>query len=115
MIPTPAAVAVPLQTDTHGTIRIANTRITLESIIYAYQRGDTPEQIVEGFPPLNLADVFAVIAYYLSQRDEVEGYLQRQERSAAEIRRDIETHHPDMLTLQAKGRVHLHETKRTDE
>lgn len=65
----------PLRTDRHGTIRVGGTRVTLDSVIGAYKRGDSPEEIAEGFPGLALADIYAVIAYYLAHRDEAEAYF----------------------------------------
>lgn len=65
----------PLRTDDHGTIRVGGTRVTLDSVIGAYKRGDSPEEIAEGFPTLELADVYAAIAYYLSHRGEAETYF----------------------------------------
>ena len=65
----------PLRTDEHGTIRVGGTRVTLDTVIGAYKRGDSPEEIAEGFPTLELADVYAAIAYYLSHRSEAESYF----------------------------------------
>ncbi len=90
MIATPIAINVPLRTDEDGAIRVAGTRVLLEVVISAHLRGDTPEQIVEGFPTLKLADVYTVIAYYLSHRDEVDEYIQQVEREGERIRQDVE-------------------------
>jgi uncharacterized protein (DUF433 family) len=90
MIATPVAMDVPLRTDKDGAIRIGNTRVLLEVVIGAHQRGDTPEQIVEGFPTLNLADVYAVIAYYLSHQNEVGEYIQQVEGAGEAIQRKFE-------------------------
>jgi hypothetical protein len=59
-------------------------------VIEAYQGGATPETIVQWFDSLRLADVYAVISYYLNHKPEVEDYLQRREEVAAEVRRKIE-------------------------
>ena len=47
-----------LQMDETGTIRVAGTRITLDTLIGAYKRGDTPQEICEGFPDLG-GDLFS--------------------------------------------------------
>lgn len=111
MIPTPAAIDIPLRTDEDGVIRIGNTRITLQTIVAAYQRGDTPEEIMEGFPSLKLADIHALISYYLSYQPEVDDYVRQQDAQVKQIKSDIEQNHPEMLHGQAKFRALLDEKK----
>jgi uncharacterized protein (DUF433 family) len=81
---------LPLRADEHGSIRIGNTRVLLELAIRAYQAGLSAEQIAERFDTLELADIHAVIAYYLRHRPQVEDYMQRRQAEAEEIRRRIE-------------------------
>jgi uncharacterized protein (DUF433 family) len=66
---------VPLREDDGGAIRVGPTRVTLEVVLSRYKQGDTPEQIVEAFDTLQLADVYSVIGYYLRHQDEVDSYL----------------------------------------
>lgn len=56
----------------------------------AFERGATPEEIAQDYSAVSLADVYAVIAYYLRHRDEVAKYLQARAREHAELRREIE-------------------------
>jgi uncharacterized protein (DUF433 family) len=81
---------VPMQIDANGAVRVGATRVTLESVVHAYREGNTAEEIVEQFPTLSLADVHAVIAYWLTHQIEVEEYLRAREAEADELRRDIE-------------------------
>lgn len=85
-----AAEPIPLAVDPHGTVRVGGTRLTLETLLDAFKKGDSPRQIVEAFPGLELADVYAVIAYYLRHRLDVEAYLQAQEAKAIEVRNEID-------------------------
>ena len=39
-------VRVPLRVDSSGAVRVGNTRVALLSVLTAFQRGETPEQIV---------------------------------------------------------------------
>jgi uncharacterized protein (DUF433 family) len=87
------AQAIPLRWK-DGIIYMSNTRIPVDTVIYAYQRGDTPERIVEGFPTLKLADVYAVIAYYLEHREELDVYLRDAEARAEAIVQENERRHP---------------------
>jgi uncharacterized protein (DUF433 family) len=66
---------IPIETDEDGAIRIGNTRVTLETLASAFNNGSTAEEIVYQFPVLNLADVYAVITYYLRNKDVVEKYI----------------------------------------
>ena len=104
-------VNVLLPEDEHGVIRVGNTRVTLETVIHAFQRGETPEQIVDDFDVLNLADIYGVIAYYLQNRDEVDEYVRRAEAEAKEMRRDIEARDPDLAGLRERLQKRLEEKK----
>ncbi len=84
----------PLRTDQHGTIRVGGTRVTLDSVIGAYKRGDSPEEIAEGFPVLALADVYAAIAYYLSHQSEAEAYLAKGRAEGEKALRKLEELRP---------------------
>jgi uncharacterized protein (DUF433 family) len=84
------AVSVPLRVDPDGTIRVGDSRVLLEIVIGEFERGASPEAIVHGYDTLNLADVYAVIAYYLSHREEVAAYLLRREKEAAALRQKVE-------------------------
>lgn len=84
-----ATITVPLR-DTDGVLRIGQTRVTLDSVIYAFRDGASVEEIVSLYPSLNLPEVYAVIAYYLGNQDRVDAYIAEQERLADEIREEVE-------------------------
>jgi uncharacterized protein (DUF433 family) len=77
-----------LRLDESGTIRIGASRVTLDTLIGCYQRGETPEQIRSGFPTLPLADIYAAIAYYLRHQGELDAYLDQRQREAEQFIRD---------------------------
>ena len=81
---------VPIRVDSGGAVRVGPTRVTLRTVLGSYKRGESPEEIVESFPTLKLADVYSVIGYYLNHQVEVDAYLQQAERDAAESWRKIE-------------------------
>jgi len=80
---------VPLQTDDNGVMRVGGTRVSLESVVYAYREGATAEQIVEDFPSLDLADVHLVISYYLRHFEDVNAYLAQQRRETDALKTRI--------------------------
>lgn len=82
--------APPLQLDADDVVRVGGTRVTLDSIVSAFRDGASAEEIVQQFPSLALADVYAVIAYYLSHKSDVERYLDSRRERAMRIRADNE-------------------------
>ena len=65
----------------HGGYYIAGTRISLDSVVYAFNRGDSPERILEEFPLLDKASrVYGAIAFYLDHKVEIDKYLVETER-----------------------------------
>ncbi len=85
---------IPLWKDETGDYRIAGTRVLLDLVIHAFQDGATPETIVQRYESLKLADVYAVIGYYLSHQDEVDAYLSKREDEAETLRQEIEAVQP---------------------
>ena len=77
---------VPLRTDVDGVVRVGETRVTLDSVILAFKEGAAAEEIVSQYPGLGLAEVYAVIGYYLQQRPEVEAYLSQREQFTQKVR-----------------------------
>ncbi len=82
---------IPLQTDEYGTVRVGKTRVRLDTVIYAFKQGYTPEEIVLHYDALSLPDVYMTIAYYLNHQESVEQYLQQQLEEAEALRREIES------------------------
>jgi len=90
---------IPMAVDKDGMVRIAGTRITLDTIVGFFQRGDTPEEIFDGFPSLSLADIHTVIAYYLRHREMVDAYIAENRRIAVEAMREYEAKFGPMPTI----------------
>ena len=57
---------------------VADSRISLDSVVYAFLEGLSPETIsVECFPALSLEQVYGAITFYLANRCEIDKYLQQ--------------------------------------
>ena len=89
-----AAQPPPLVEDELGVIRIAGSRVSLESVVIAFDRGASPEEIVDSFPTLDLAGVYATITYVLQNRPRVDEYLQRREAETERLRAEVEARFP---------------------
>ena len=77
---------VPLAADRDGVMRVGNTRVTLATVVAAFREGATAEEIVQQYPSLRLADVYAVIGYYLRHQPEVDAHLKQRQHLASEVR-----------------------------
>jgi len=85
-------------------IRVAGTRVGIETLLRDYQEGASPEEIVLRYPTLSLEQVHATITYYLANREEVDRYLKqvrhRQEEGWREQQRQ-----PSEFVLALRARL----------
>jgi len=81
---------VPLAVNADGVIRVAGTRVTLETVAHAFERGATAEEIVQQYPGLALADVYAVLGYILRHQAKVAAYLDQRAAECSTIREENE-------------------------
>lgn len=91
----------------NGAYRIAGTRISLDSVVYAYNRGELPEQIVQSFPILTLEQVHGAIAFYLSNREMIDEYLIKQEIEFEKKRQETRAKDPKFYARFAKLREEI--------
>ena len=67
--------ASPYVEEREGGLYIRETRVSLDSVVIGFQRGESPEQIVRSFPTVNLFQAYGAIAYYLENQGVVDAYL----------------------------------------
>ena len=91
-----------LREDSTGGWRIGETRVLVELVLRAFQDGATPEAIAQRYPSLGLADVYAVVAYYLRHQDEMQSYLAKRELHAEETRKQIDTSQGDLAEVRSR-------------
>ena len=84
MLLVPETTSIPLAPDALGVIRVAGTRITLDTVVETFLDGATAEAIQEQYPSLDLSDIYAVISYYLRHQREINDYLRVRQAAAAE-------------------------------
>jgi uncharacterized protein (DUF433 family) len=84
----------PLRVDEVGAVRVGKSRVSFDLVVEQYENGMTPEDMVRAYDTLELADVHAVIAFYLRHKNEVRAYLKRREGEAETLRAKIEAERP---------------------
>jgi uncharacterized protein (DUF433 family) len=75
-----------VRVDENGAFRVSATRVSLDSVVYAFLQGHSAETIQQQFSSLSLEEIYGAIAYYLANREEVDRYLERQERLWQDLR-----------------------------
>lgn len=94
-----------ISTDSHGVMRVAGTRISLDSIVIGFQQGQSPEELQRNFPSLTLEHVYGAIAHYLGCREEVDEYLQRQQSRWGKLRSQSEQRPSDVVERLRQQRI----------
>lgn len=84
--PSLSSDALPIQEDGDGVLRVGDTRVTLDVLVEAFDEGATPEEIVQQYPTVQLADVYSVVAHLLRHRPEVDAYLARRRAQSGGVR-----------------------------
>jgi uncharacterized protein (DUF433 family) len=94
-----------------GNYYVAGTRVSADSIVHAFRRGESPETICQDFELLTLEEVYGTIAHYLANQAEIDAYLIRQGEKWAEGKRAAEPL-PDRLRERLmRAREELHTTR----
>jgi uncharacterized protein (DUF433 family) len=96
---------IPMATDVDGAIRVSATRVTLDSILLAFNDGATTEEIAQQYPTVPLADIYHLIGYCLRHAAEVEEYLRRRQRESHELQQQNEARwRPDGVRQRLQSR-----------
>ncbi len=84
---------VPLTLWDDGSIRVKGTRLLIDMIVGAHNRGECPEEIFESFPSevYTVADIYSIIGYYLQNKSKIDNYLVKREKEAEKIWKKIES------------------------
>ena len=98
-----------LTQDTDGFVHVTGHRVGLQHLIHYYREGFSPEMLACEYPSLSLAEIHKVIAFYLENRADVEGYITDCENQMDEHRRSAETG-PSIAELRQRVQT----TRRTD-
>ncbi|MCP4215939.1 MAG: DUF433 domain-containing protein [bacterium] len=106
---------VPLRTDAHGVVRVGDTRVTLDTVIAAYNEGATADEMVLRYPVLQMADIYSILGFYLRHKQEVETYLEYRRQTTEQILKEAESMFPRddvrqrLLAREIKGKINFRE------
>jgi uncharacterized protein (DUF433 family) len=78
-----------------GAYRISGTRVSLDSVAYAFLRGASPESIQRSFPSLTLEQIYGAITFYLANQEEIDQYLLDGEVEHEKLRATSRAAHPE--------------------
>lgn len=94
-----------------GNYYVAGTRISLDSIVHAFRRGESPETICQNFDLLRLEEVYGAITYYLANQAGIDTYLIRQGGTWVEGKRNAEPLPANLRERLMRAREELHSTR----
>jgi uncharacterized protein (DUF433 family) len=84
--------------------RVAGSRVSLDSVVYAFLGGQSPEGITDSFPTLSLEQVYGAITFYLSNRDKIDAYLKQGEEKFEALRRASREANPQLYKKLEEAR-----------
>jgi uncharacterized protein (DUF433 family) len=87
-------------------IRVKGTRISLEHVLVPFKEGASPEDILgKYYPSLTLEQIYAVITYYLHNKQEMEAYLKRGEETAEKAYQEYLRQEPPEVVKRIKAKL----------
>ena len=84
--------------------RLIGTRVSLDSIVYAFWRGQTAESIAQSFPVLTLEQVYGALTFYLANKAEIDAYLKAAEAEFEALRQAAREQDPMFYQKLADAR-----------
>jgi len=92
----------------NGGYFINDTRVSLDSVVYAFLRGESPEGIAESFPALGLEQIFGALAFYIANREVVDQYLRQGQEEFGALREQARRNNPGLYRKLAEARQNAH-------
>jgi uncharacterized protein (DUF433 family) len=86
---------------------VAGTRVSLDSIVYAFLRGAAPESIAQSYPVLSLEEVYGAIAFYLANQAEIDAMLANNDRGFEILRKQTREANPGLHKKLEEARQQL--------
>jgi uncharacterized protein (DUF433 family) len=87
---------------------VADTRVSLDSLVYAFLRGESPEGVAESFPALSLEQIFGALTFYLANRETIDQYLQDGKQQFDLLRKEARRKNPALYARLEEARQRAH-------
>ncbi|MDQ2920171.1 MAG: DUF433 domain-containing protein [Acidobacteriota bacterium] len=87
-----------------GVYRVGDSRVSLDSVVYGFRRGASPENIQRSFPALTLEEVYGAITFYLANQQEVDRYLLEEEKEFEKLRAASRAADPEWYERMERAR-----------
>ncbi len=84
--------------------RVAGTRVSLDSVVYAFRRGASPESIQRSYPSLTLEQIYGAITFYLAHQEEIDQYLLEGEAEHEKLSAESREAHPEFYEKLERAR-----------
>ena len=91
---------------------IAGSRVSLDSIVYAFLRGTSPEGIAHSFPLITLEEVYGALTFYLAHQVEIDAYLQQGEAEFEALRQQAREANPLLYKKLEEARQRIQSPSR---
>jgi uncharacterized protein (DUF433 family) len=91
----------------NGGYYVASTRISLDSVLYSFDRGNSPEAIQKEFPLLRLPEIYGAIALYLDHQSDIRRYLEEKQRRIQEASVPPSEANPELWSRLQRAREEL--------
>jgi uncharacterized protein (DUF433 family) len=95
----------------NGGYYVARTRISLDSVVYSFERGNSPDAIQKEYPLLRLPQIYGAIAFYLDHREEILRYLEAKEREIESSSVPLSTANPELWNRLQRARQSISDRK----
>ena len=92
----------------NGGYFVKDTRVSLDSVVFAFLKGESPEGIAESFPSLGLDEIFGALAFYIANRDVVDRYLRHGREEFEALREQARRNSPALYRKLAEARQTTH-------
>jgi uncharacterized protein (DUF433 family) len=86
---------------------VRGSRVSLDSVVYGFLNGESPETILDNFPVLSLEQVYGAIAFYLAHQADIDAYLKVKQAEYEEARRSQPHISTDLRARMEQSRQHL--------
>ena len=95
----------------NGGYYVAGTRISLDSVVYSFKKGNSPQAIQQDFQLLELWQIYGAIAFYLANEAAIDRYLEESEREFEAAAIPLSVANPALYAKLERARQAMAEKK----